>query len=155
MNLTIAAALAIAVQCAPGVDPMMLVGIAKHESGLDPTRVNHNKNGTTDYGLLQINSANFGWLGLTPESAMDPCKSMRAGAEVLRSISAYNTGSTTRGFGNGYVGAVTDAVRAVRASAGAATPETSVPLPAPPATDRSPVIIGPGHGHALTFPKEK
>jgi hypothetical protein len=37
----------------------MLVGIALHESGLVTDVVHHNTNGTTDFGLMQINSANF------------------------------------------------------------------------------------------------
>jgi hypothetical protein len=66
----------------PSLAPVM-VGIAQHESGLDPTIVHHNTNGTVDVGLVQVNSANFGWLGLTMADALDPCRNLKAGARVL------------------------------------------------------------------------
>lgn len=66
----------------PSLAPIM-VGIAQHESGLDPTAVHRNPNGTIDVGLAQVNSSNFGWLGLTMQTAMDPCRNLAAGARVL------------------------------------------------------------------------
>lgn len=76
-----------------------------------------------DVGLTQVNSDNFDKLGLTPENMFDPCTNLRAGAAVLQhnykrarekgvrnplaaAISTYNTGSMSRGFGNGYVAKV-------------------------------------------------
>lgn len=78
-----------------------------------------------DLGLGQINSANLKWLGLSVEDAFDPCRNLAAAARVLSSnylsvshssastqaavataVSMYNTGSQSRGFGNGYVGRV-------------------------------------------------
>lgn len=78
-----------------------------------------------DMGLGQINSANLTWLGLTLESVFDPCANLAATEAVLRdgyersrkngstpsaalgqALSAYNTGSFTRGFANGYVARV-------------------------------------------------
>lgn len=78
-----------------------------------------------DLGLGQINSANLKWLGLSVEDAFDPCRNLAAAARVLSgnylsvvrtspstgaaiatAMSMYNTGSRTRGFGNGYVGRV-------------------------------------------------
>jgi len=75
-----------------------------------------------DMGLGQINSANLAWLGLSPDSVFDPCTNLAATETVLRdgyerarqagasesdalgqALSAYNTGSFTRGFSNGYV----------------------------------------------------
>lgn len=101
--LTEAAVLALAMSCAPGVDPQMLAGIAKHESGLRADAVHLNTNGTRDVGLMQINERNFQWLGLTEATALDPCESLRAARDLLQSYSRYNTGSPTRGFANGYV----------------------------------------------------
>jgi 2-iminobutanoate/2-iminopropanoate deaminase len=72
---------------APAVAPIM-VGIARHESGLDPAAVHHNANGTIDVGIAQVNSANFGWLGLTMATAFDPCRNIAAGARVL--FAKYN-----------------------------------------------------------------
>lgn len=76
-----------------------------------------------DMGLGQINSANMRWLGLTVEDAFDACKNLKAAGQVLSSnyrsavasgkkqplgaaLSAYNTGSMTKGYGNGYVAKV-------------------------------------------------
>jgi hypothetical protein len=93
----------------------LLLSVAMEETGLDPSKIGHNPNGTDDYGLLQINSENLARLGLTPQSALDPCASMRAASRVLleaydggvtdrerlrsilHALSRYNTGSPTRG----------------------------------------------------------
>jgi hypothetical protein len=66
----------------PSVAPIM-VAIAQHESGLDPHAVHRNPNGTYDVGISQVNSSNFGWLGLDMRTAMDPCRNLAAGAKVL------------------------------------------------------------------------
>ena len=77
---------------------------------------------TVDLGYMQVNSANLKWLGYSVEDMFDPCKNITAGARILSdfyaaalakygneqtalraALSAYNTGSFTRGFGNGYV----------------------------------------------------
>ncbi len=76
--LTPSAALAIAMQCVtPYSMATVAVGIAQHESGLETQTVHRNTNGTVDYGLAGINTINLGWLGLTPETALDPCKNPR------------------------------------------------------------------------------
>jgi Transglycosylase SLT domain len=86
--LTVAAALALVANCVPpGLAPVM-VGIAQHESGLDTEARHLNPNGTWDYGLAQINTVNLSWLGLTPVTAMDPCRNLAAGAKVL--LAKYN-----------------------------------------------------------------
>ena len=107
--------LALAVQCSPvKVDPNLILAIARVESGYDPSRISApNANGTRDYGLMQVNTANFGWLGLTAETALDPCQSIRAGVRVLTSLSAYNTGKPTAGLDNGYVHKVVASYRSV------------------------------------------
>jgi type IV secretion system protein VirB1 len=75
-----------------------------------------------DMGLAQVNSANLRKTGLTVEDAFDACKNLTAAATILHgnyqaarrkvqgeqaalhaALSAYNTGSFTRGFSNGYV----------------------------------------------------
>jgi type IV secretion system protein VirB1 len=79
---------------------------------------------SVDLGLGQINSRNLRGLGLTLETIFEPCtnvaalgtilsanyKSVRPGRhpqEALRmALSMYNTGSSSRGFANGYVGKV-------------------------------------------------
>lgn len=75
-----------------------------------------------DMGLGQVNSANLRKLGLTVDKIFDPCQNLAASATILHgsytlakrrtpdnraalhaALSAYNTGSFTRGFTNGYV----------------------------------------------------
>lgn len=75
-----------------------------------------------DMGLGQINSANLARLGLSVETIFDPCTNLAAAGSILHgnylsalkngqnrqhalqsAISAYNTGSFTRGISNGYV----------------------------------------------------
>jgi hypothetical protein len=58
---------------------------------------------SVDLGLMQINSHNLDDLALSVEAAFDPCNSISAGARILGLVSAYNTGSMSRGFANGYV----------------------------------------------------
>jgi type IV secretion system protein VirB1 len=132
---------------APNVAPETIATFAQVESGLDPYALYDNtarksyrprsaleagalakslleKGHSIDTGLMQINSANFGWVGLNHVTAFDPEKSVKAGAMVLeeayrrctaQSLSAdplrcmasiYNTGNHRRGEINGYVGKV-------------------------------------------------
>jgi type IV secretion system protein VirB1 len=89
-KLTVSALMALisANHCVPPAVAPIMVGIARHESGLDPTAVHHNANGTIDVGIAQVNSTNFGWLGLTMATAFDPCRNIAAGARVL--FAKYN-----------------------------------------------------------------
>ena len=132
MPLTEAAVVSLAIACAPGLDSAMLTGIAHHESGFDPTLIHTNANGSRDVGLMQINERNFGWLGLNAQTAVDPCQSMRAAAQLLQSYSRYNTGSPTAGFANGYVQRVVSAVAEVSNSNGSSA---SAPKAAMPSSD--------------------
>ena len=73
-------------------------------------------------GLMQINTEHLPALGLSLEQAFDPCVNLRVGWTILNdkyraaaavlgkgqlalhaAISAYNSGSPTKGFNNGYV----------------------------------------------------
>lgn len=88
--MTLEALLAIALTC-PTLPPSMapiMAGIALHESAGNPNAVHQNTNGTVDIGLAQVNSSNFGWLGLTAQTALDPCTNLAAGARVL--FARYN-----------------------------------------------------------------
>lgn len=100
-----------------------------------------------DMGLGQINSANLQWLGLTVESVFDSCTNLKASEQVLRdgydrarargsgpetalhqALSAYNTGTFTHGFSNGYVARVMGGdIETTPASAQAQSPERSTP----------------------------
>jgi type IV secretion system protein VirB1 len=79
---------------------------------------------SVDLGLGQINSRNMRWLGLTWDTVFDPCTNIAALGRVITqnynaaipgrdpqsalrvALSLYNTGSTSRGFRNGYVAKV-------------------------------------------------
>lgn len=82
-SLTIAAMLSLAQACGTNVAPGTLLSIAWAESHWNATAENHNRNGTTDLGISQINSANWNRMGLTRENATDPCLSLQASARLL------------------------------------------------------------------------
>ncbi|WP_242518350.1 lytic transglycosylase domain-containing protein [Halochromatium roseum] len=127
--------------CAPMVAPTMMKAIVLEESRGHPYAIHDGKTHraifpTTrdeatataqrliaaghriDAGLAQINSENWSWLGLTPESVFDPCTNLAAGERVLidayarapftvdAAISRYNSGDSERGIRNGYVSRV-------------------------------------------------
>lgn len=81
-----------------------------------------NQGYSVDLGLMQVNSSNLRKLGYSVSDMFEPCKNLAAGAKVLTgfyqsvrpryadpqaalraALSAYNTGSYSRGFQNGYV----------------------------------------------------
>ena len=161
----------LALRCAPDVAPATLASIARTESHFQPLTISDNNTATTgipatrdiavqiasklieaghsvDLGVMQINSVNFLKLGLTPESAFDPCRSIAAAATILSgdyaggetheeqqsalrgALSKYNTGDAQRGFENGYVHKVELAARQI-------VPALDVPAP-----DRPPLSQG-------------
>ena len=79
---------------------------------------------SVDLGLGQINSRNMRWLGLTWDTVFDPCTNVAALGRIITqnynsaipgrdpqtalrvALSLYNTGSSSRGFRNGYVAKV-------------------------------------------------
>jgi len=102
-----------------------------------------------DLGLGQINSANLRWLGLSIDDVFDPCRNLAAAARVLASnflsvarstpskemaiataMSMYNTGSRSRGFGNGYIGRVYASSRVVVPAIRRVAPPRAVVSPA-------------------------
>lgn len=117
---------ALLMQCAPDAPADYMQRIVAHESGFRPYAMHDNTSGASlfpesyqeavtlavrilraghnlDVGLGQINQKNWKWLGLTVETALDPCQNVRAEARVLSSMSRYNTGDSRRGLVNGYV----------------------------------------------------
>lgn len=99
---------------ATGMDADVLHALAWRESAFRPAAVGAvNANGTRDYGLMQINEANFAWLGLTTTTAMDPARSTVAAGKVLKAayaqgaesvadaLSIYNAGARSRASGGG------------------------------------------------------
>lgn len=164
-SLTLAAMLSFAQACGVNVAPGTLLSVAWAESHWNATAEKHNRNGTVDRGAMQVNSTNWRRLGLTRESADDPCNSIRAGARVLVenyhpandtpdeqqralrvALAAYNAGP--RGGPNiRYVQSVQDAARYVipeirvagvpaPAATSAPTPKATPPQPPPDVTIR-------------------
>ncbi len=91
-----------------GIDPLLLLAIAKVESSMNPRAVNRNRNGTCDIGLMQINSMHLPRLikvGVTRKRLIDePCTSVNTGASILagfidqfgytwNAVGAYNAGT--------------------------------------------------------------
>jgi type IV secretion system protein VirB1 len=159
-------------QCAPDAPPGYVTDLARAESRLEPYAIHDNAANVSvypqtleqalpmaremlrlghsvDLGLMQVNSANFRWLGLTAETALDPCTNVRAGASVLQAFSRYNTGSPIRGFQNGYV---TRVVSVGRTAVPDSVPATQQPQQEAPA---EPFDLGSGDDTALTTTYEK
>jgi len=116
------------------VNVSLMRGIAQVESGMQPNRVNTNSNGTTDIGLMQINSS---WLpvlareGISEQSLFDPCTNAYVGAWILsenirqlgpnwNAVGAYNAASPDKRLS--YARKVYDAVQSISASPDSAMP---------------------------------
>ncbi len=66
------------------ISPLLLWSIAKHESRFNPAAVNRNRNGTYDFGVMQINSSWYGVLGHERWMSLgDPCFNIHVGAWIL------------------------------------------------------------------------
>jgi soluble lytic murein transglycosylase-like protein len=66
------------------ISPRLLWAIAKNESNFRSQAVNYNKNGTFDYGEMQINSGWYKKLGHERWVRLnDPCYNVRVGAWIL------------------------------------------------------------------------
>ncbi len=99
----------------------LLYAIAKVESNFKPNALNHNQDGSSDYGLMQINSRWFSVLeerfDIKRDQVMkDPCTNIYVGAWILasnfsshgriwNSVGAYNAGFSAklRDTRSGYV----------------------------------------------------
>lgn len=124
-----------------------------------------------DAGIAQINIQNFDWLNLTVSGAFDVCTNLTAAETVLRegydraraagesksdalriAISTYNTGHSTRGVSNGYVGKVMrDAGVRVAVSPANVSEPASEPEPKTPQWD----VYGSGDkSSAIVFTKQ-
>ena len=70
---------------ANNISSNLLESIARVESGLNAKAVHTNSNGTTDMGLMQINSTWIDTLQLNRENLLsDPCYNVKTGAGILR-----------------------------------------------------------------------
>lgn len=108
MALSVAAALALAAQCAPTVAPETLLSVIQVESRFEPLAIGVNglpriavtpasvddavaraealiaAGRSIDLGLAQINSKNLSWLRLSLRDAFEPCTNLAAAARVLQ-----------------------------------------------------------------------
>lgn len=71
------------------LDPLLILAIAKAESGLKVSAINRNNNGTYDYGLMQVNSINLDFVGATKDTIFNPATNIHAGAKVLDQKRTY------------------------------------------------------------------
>ncbi|AZN35915.1 type III secretion system invasion protein IagB [Iodobacter ciconiae] len=91
-----------------GIEPALLYAIAQQESGLNPLAGNHNRNGSNDIGLMQINSTHLprlNTMGIKEQHLLqDSCLSVMIGASILsdmmkrygyswEAVGAYNAGT--------------------------------------------------------------
>jgi len=85
-----------------GLDPWLLVAVAKVESSFNPNAINRsNRNGSVDVGLMQINSFWFPRLermGIKKQHLFNPCVSIFVGAWIM-SYNIRRHGMTKRGIG--------------------------------------------------------
>jgi soluble lytic murein transglycosylase-like protein len=94
-----------------GIHIALLHAIAEQESGFNPNVIGRaNRDGTVDYGLMQINSAwlsTLGRYGIGKDSLLDPCVNAEVGAWILadniqrlgltwNAIGAYNATSAEK-----------------------------------------------------------
>ena len=76
-----------------GVPPELALGIAAHESGFNPNATNHNTNGTTDWGVMQLNDTTVQTLGVA--DPLDPQQNINAGVSLLaKYLQQYNGDQT-------------------------------------------------------------
>lgn len=132
-----------------GVSPLLLKAVARQESGLNPAAVHRNANGSTDIGLMQINSS---WLpvlarhGVKDDDLRVPCANILVGAWILGSnfrsmgrtvdaLGAYNARDPAKRLA--YAHQVLRRYAALRAELSLRAPMIPTP-PRPPTADRPP-----------------
>lgn len=117
-----------------GVTVDRLSAYAETESERDPAKVSPpNRDGSRDWGLMQINEQHFARFGVDRRSVMQPCVNVRIGALILadadRAVACiYNTGRAR--CSNGYDLKIQRA--ASRLVASADPPAASAPQPPKP-----------------------
>lgn len=78
-----------------GVPASVALAVAQHESQFQPGATHINTNGTTDYGVFQLNSSVLQTFGLTPAQAFDPQTNIDTAVSLLGSyIKTYGDVNT-------------------------------------------------------------
>lgn len=68
-----------------GMNANLLRSIARVESNNNTTAINHNRNGTTDLGIMQINSSWIKPMGLNKHELLkNPCYNVKTAAKILK-----------------------------------------------------------------------
>ena len=122
----------------PGITPDRLRTYAQVESSLNPAAVSRpNRDGSRDYGLMQMNSQWIGRTGFpaTVAEAMEPCANIAAGIRILadadrQAACIYNSGKPN--CRNGYPERI-QAASATQPSRPAPLPLAPAPTALPPA----------------------
>lgn len=93
------------------IESELLYAIAQQESAMKPDAIGHNRDGSTDIGLMQINSSHMKRLkkmGISEKQLLhDPCISVIVGASILsdmmkiygyswEAVGAYNAGTSPK-----------------------------------------------------------
>ncbi len=73
-----------------GVDPTLALAVAAHESGFNPTATHQNSNGTTDWGVFQLNDTTVRTLNVS--DPLDPSQNIDAGVRLLGMLSNQYSG---------------------------------------------------------------
>lgn len=116
---------AINVNVRDGQAQPLLAPARSHDEAVAQATTLHEQGYSFDVGLMQVNSANVTRLGVSFDTAFDPCVNLNMGTTVynefssgalryqeqfgtphkqmMATLSAYNTGSYWKGFMNGYV----------------------------------------------------
>lgn len=168
--------LAAVIQVESGGDPLALnvngIGRFKPTSRADAEAIAKHfisRGRRVDIGLMQVDSTNLAGMGYSVNAMLDPCTNIQAGARILSedyqsalgagqhgqqalaaALSAYNTGSLTAGFQNGYVARYHLTVRLPVIPAAAPMTVYQNPSAAPPPSPASTVKAGPTAAPPMT-----
>jgi soluble lytic murein transglycosylase-like protein len=97
-----------------GLPVSLIKAVAYTESGFNPSAIDYDKNGTYDYGVMQINTIWYKQLKPYWNNLADPCYNVEVGAWILyrckvryggvrRALACYNSGSPDVNRDKGYV----------------------------------------------------
>jgi hypothetical protein len=76
-----------------GVDPSLALAVAAHESNFNPTATHVNPNGTTDWGVMQLNDLTVQTFNVS--NPLDPQQNINAGVQLLSQLSNKYSGNLT------------------------------------------------------------
>lgn len=100
-----------------GIEPALLIAIARVESDFNPKAIDWDTNGTYDYGVMQINTVWYPQIKKIWHKLNNPCQNVAVGAWILRqcidrfdgiknAVACYHTGGGSVQKARGYVNAV-------------------------------------------------